>query len=136
MKRASESQHAKVGSLLVALAASHAEREDWAAAAELGRRAMPILTGHGQEYSTTELDENGEAATNVKPENREDEDAASSASDSTLLADRTNAFRLYARVLYQLAPDDKRARRSFRGGTVGGADGGRRRPGANVFAFC
>jgi len=100
------SQHIKLGNALMALAASHAERDDWTGAAELGRRAMPILTGHGQETAAnTPATEHSEEA---GEESGEEQDAAAPTRDQ--LADRTNLFRLYAHVLYRAGTDNERTR--------------------------
>jgi len=92
--------HIQVADALFGLAVLRAERGDWPAAVELGRRAISIVTSHGQDVFAGERD-------------RVDGDEAEAAGrphvDSSRVADKTNAFRTHTRALYRSGPDDRRA---------------------------
>ena len=79
--------HPKVAAILGSLAVLSAERGDWAAAADLGKRAKPILIGH---VDVDGGDRNGLG--------------------KALLASNALAFRIYARAIYRAGVESNASR--------------------------
>src|SRR5215831_13826256 len=80
--------HIQVADTLFGLAVLRAERGDWPAAVELGRRAISIVTSHGQDVFAGVDGDEAEAAGRPHV-------------DSSRVADKTNAFRTHTRALYR-----------------------------------
>jgi CHAT domain-containing protein/tetratricopeptide (TPR) repeat protein len=103
-------RHVSVGAALFNLSVWYSEQGDWTRAAELGRRAIPILAGRGQDAQ--------DAAPEKEADDEEDEDQQDDEDkkiddrprvDSGVLADRTNAFRAHARALHRAFPGEVKA---------------------------